>query len=146
MKIARATKQDLESAVRVTSILESLEQGYMPDCLSESDEEINWFDEDDAPSCQKALKALLEASRKGSLGRVSFGMLALLDPRNELTDPGADTLEAHPKINQAIATGEQLRSVLSGIAELAHGASTGPVVADVLWEIRGIALEHVGEA
>jgi hypothetical protein len=35
--------------------------------------------------------------------RVVFGMAVVLDPRNEVVDPDADTLEIHPKYAAAIS-------------------------------------------
>jgi hypothetical protein len=48
------------------------------------------------------MQKILEAARKGSLFRVVFGMAVVLDPRNELLDPDADTIERHPKIVEAL--------------------------------------------
>jgi len=96
MKMARASENDMNAALEVSRILEDLENGHMPhegDC-----DDIEWFDRYDPEQCKTALNKLLDAAGKGSLFRVTFGMTVLLDPRNKLTDPNADTLEAHPEI------------------------------------------------
>ncbi|WP_264840966.1 hypothetical protein [Burkholderia cenocepacia] len=100
MKMARASKADLDAALDVSNIIEQLEQGYMPS-TDESDE-LERFDSDDREQCKRALSAILDAAEKGSLFRVTFGMTVVLDPRNELLDPAADTLELHPKLVAAL--------------------------------------------
>lgn len=60
------------------------------------------FYDDDASACQRVLRKLLEIAEQGSLFRVTFGMLVLMDPANKLLDPDADTLEAHPEIVAAL--------------------------------------------
>ncbi|SOY56804.1 hypothetical protein [Cupriavidus taiwanensis] len=99
MKMARASEADMEAALDVSRILGDLEKGYMP--ASDDDEEDEgetWFDRDDAEQCKAVLGKLLDAADKGSIFRVIFGMAVVLDPRNELLDPAADSLEKHPKI------------------------------------------------
>ena len=98
MKMARASERDVEAALEVSRILADLESGSMP---GES-EELEFFDIDDGEQCRRALDALLRAAQKGSIFRVTFGMAVVLDPRNELLDPDADTLEVHPKIRAAL--------------------------------------------
>ncbi|TXD58901.1 hypothetical protein FUT88_13595 [Ralstonia sp. TCR112] len=97
--MARASDDDLKAALDVSRILvEELAKGYMPSEPDAEDDGIKWFDRDDPDQCKVALNKLLDAADKGSLFRVIFGMTVLLDPRNKLTDPDADTLEAHPEI------------------------------------------------
>jgi hypothetical protein len=100
MKMARASEADLEAALEVTQILGDLERGYMP--ASDESDDTEFFDEDDPRQCQVALQKIFEVARKGNLFRVVFGMAVVLDPRNELLDPDADTIEKHPKIVEAL--------------------------------------------
>lgn len=100
MKMARASDADMEAALDVSRLIEELEKGYMPS--TDDDENIEWFDRDNEEQCQRALGMILDAAAKGSLFRVTFGMTVVLDPRNELLDPDADTLEKHPKIIEAL--------------------------------------------
>jgi hypothetical protein len=105
MKMARASDEDIEAALKVSRILEDLDRRYMP---SDGDsEELEFFDRDDAEQCQKIVGMLLDATRYTSLFRVVFGMAVVLDPRNELLDPDADTIEMHPKIVAALEAVEK---------------------------------------
>jgi hypothetical protein len=102
MLLARATAADVEAGLRVTRILEDLEKRQFPDPDLTS-ENTEWFDDDDADQCQRVVRMLLAAVQGVNLFRVTFGMGVVLDPRNELLDPDADTLEKHPKIVAALA-------------------------------------------
>ncbi len=108
MKMARASQADMDAALEVTRLLGDLESRYMPDPNPDDPgEATEWFDRDDAEQCKRAMQMLLDAASKGSLFRVTFGMLVVLDPRNELLDPDADTLEKHPKTLAALAAAEK---------------------------------------
>lgn len=99
MKMARASEADIDASLAVNRILDDLLKGYMPAVdEGEEDDGTTWFDRDDADQCKAVLGKLLDAADKGSLFRVAFGMQVVLDPRNELLDPNADTLEKHPKV------------------------------------------------
>ncbi|MGR9579971.1 hypothetical protein [Pandoraea sputorum] len=104
MKMARASEADLDAAQKVASIIEELHKGYMP--ATDDDDDFTWFDRDDPEQCQKVLGALLDATEKTSLFRVTFGMAVILDPRNKLLDPNADTLEMHPELKAALGSKE----------------------------------------
>lgn len=104
MKMARASEADIEAALEISRYLEALERGFMAD-IDDSDE-IEWFDREDPDDCRRALHSILDASAKGSIFRVVFGMAVVLDPRNELLDPDADTIEKHPKIVEALRAQE----------------------------------------
>lgn len=95
MKMARASERDLEAALAVSRILEDLEEGYMPG--PDDAEDIEFFDRDDPEQCRRALDAILRAAQQGGIFRVTFGMTVVLDPRNKLLDPDADTLELSPE-------------------------------------------------
>lgn len=100
MKMAKASQADLDATLKVTQIITELEKGFMP--AGEDGEYAEHFYRNDEELCRTALNAILDEADKGSMFRVAFGMLVLLDPRNELVDPDADTLEAHPKVNAAL--------------------------------------------
>lgn len=96
MKMAKASEADLKMAMELTSALESLMRyGHMP-CDGEHDDPAD-FDIDSPQDCQRALQALMDIAERGSLMRVVWGMVVLLDPANELVDPHCDVLEHHPK-------------------------------------------------
>ncbi len=103
--MARATEADVQAALDITRIIGEIEKGYMPDLDGEEDdaEGVTFFDRDDPEQCQRVLGAILNAADKGSIFRVVFGMTVVLDPKNELLDPDADTIEMHPKIIAALA-------------------------------------------
>ncbi|WP_186269982.1 hypothetical protein [Burkholderia gladioli] len=105
MKMARASEADVTAALEVTRIIGDIEKGYMPVLDSDEDEtdDVTFFDRDDPAQCQRVLGAILDAADKGRIFRVVFGMTVVLDPRNELLDPDADTIEKHPKIVEALA-------------------------------------------
>ncbi|KVF22902.1 hypothetical protein WJ06_10105 [Burkholderia cepacia] len=94
--MARASKADLNAALDVSNVIEQLEKGWMP--YADDSDKLERFDRDDANLCQRAIAAILDAASTGNLFRVTFGMTVVLDPRNELLDPAADTLELHPKL------------------------------------------------
>lgn len=98
MKMAKASQADMDAAIKITSILEAIDRGFMPTdlCGEDSDE---WFESDNPENCMRVIQALIEAGRQGSLSRVTWDMYVLLDPANKLVDPDADTLEHHPERN-----------------------------------------------
>ncbi|VWB69797.1 hypothetical protein BLA6863_03270 [Burkholderia lata] len=100
MKMARASKADLDAALDVSNVIEQLEKGWMP--YADDSDKLERFDRYDAKLCQRALAAILDAASTGNLFRVTFGMTVVLDQRNELLDPAADTLELHPKLVAAL--------------------------------------------
>jgi hypothetical protein len=100
MKMARASEADIEAALKVCQIMDQLDKRYMPS--DDDSEELEFFDRDDAEQCQTVIGMLLDATCDTSLFRVVFGMACVLDPRNELLDPDADTIEKHPKIIAAL--------------------------------------------
>jgi hypothetical protein len=102
--MAKATEADLDAALKITQIITDLEKRCMPS--SEEGEFAGHFDRNDPEQCMTALHAILNAAYKGNLFRVTFGMVVVIDPRNELVDPDADTLEVHPKVKAALEAGE----------------------------------------
>lgn len=105
MKMAKASEADLAMAIELANALESLTDRWgptMPEAIDHGGEDsAERFDLFDEEHCRRALDYLLQLARRASLSRVVFGMSVLLDPRNELVDPEADTLELHPKFDAA---------------------------------------------
>lgn len=102
MKMAKASEADLNMAMELASAFESLGSRWvpaMPDAIEklEDDQEHEGFDRNDDAQCGRALRYLLDLTDRASLGRVVWGMVVVCDPRNELLDPEADTVEVHPK-------------------------------------------------
>lgn len=116
MKMARASEHDLDVALKTSSLIESLELGYMP---NSDDDDAAPFDIDDLDQCQGVVKRLLDINKGGSIFRVTYGMSVVLAPANRLLDPNADTLECHPDINALKANAEAAAKKLRS-AEICH--------------------------
>lgn len=103
VKIAKASQADLNMAMDLTAMLETLGHRHcpaMPAAIARNDGDED-FDRDDNDQCGRALRALLETANRGSLSRVVWGAAVMLDPRNKLVDPTADTIEHHPERSKA---------------------------------------------
>lgn len=115
MKTAKASEADMAMAMELVSALELLGQRSYP-CMHEAssdrqcDDELERFDRDDDAQCARALRHLLDVGQRGSLGRVVYGMAVLLDPRNKVVDPAADTLEHHPETVDAKRIAQEFAS------------------------------------
>lgn len=106
MKMAKADKADLDAAAELAGALESFERyGYFPG------EDGDQFDIDNAEHCQRAMHLLLDIAGKGSIFRVVMGAAVMLDPRNKLVDPDADTIEHHPERERDRVDAERWREV-----------------------------------
>lgn len=108
MKMAKASEADLNMAMELVSALDVLGQRWspaMPEPIEnlQDDDERESFDRDDDAQCGRALRYLLDLTDRASLGRVVWGMTVLLDPRNKMVNPDADTLEHHPETVTALA-------------------------------------------
>lgn len=102
MKMAKASNEDLDMAMDLCGAIDALTNNWptMPEALSTCDDDAmgaEHFDRDDDKQCGKVLRHLLEIAERGSLMRVVFGAAVMLDPRNKLVDPDADTIEHHPE-------------------------------------------------
>jgi hypothetical protein len=93
MKMAKASKEDLDMAMDLCGVIDAVSGNWptMPAALGDQD-----FDRDDDHQCGIALRHLLDIAGRGSLMRVVLGAAVMLDPRNKLVDPEADTIEHHP--------------------------------------------------
>lgn len=99
MKMAKATERDMEAALALCRALEALQEGHLPDEMTDPEsEEVVWYDE--RIHAAKVVDFLRRLTGSTSLFRVCFGMTVLLDPENELVDPDARTLEAHPRFER----------------------------------------------
>ena len=113
MKMAKASEADLSMAMDLANALESLGRyRYFPQAMgAPGADDGESFDEDDAEDCKRALGNLLGLVARGSLFRVVFGMAVVCDPRNEVVDPDADTLEVHSKVAAADKDAERWRKL-----------------------------------
>lgn len=87
-------------AIDLCGILDSIERGFMPVSAAEDgDNEDAAFDRDNPNDCQIALNLLIDTLKVGSIGRVIWGMAALVNPGSKLLDPDADTIKPHPSLS-----------------------------------------------
>lgn len=122
MKMAKASQADLDAANNVARMVEELEKGYMPD---DSDAETTeFFDPEDGEQCRRAIRAILDAAECGSMFRVTFGMAVVLDQRNKLLDPDADTLELHPDHVRNAEDAERWRYIRRKLCLTGNGNGT----------------------
>lgn len=132
MKMAKASQADLDLAMKITSALEAIERGLMPDAISEDDEAAEWFDIDDHKDCKRVLEHLIDESKKGCLERVTWGMFILLDPENKLLDPSVDHLALHPELSDA---GQMRKERDEAIAKLDRAQAEIRALEDKLREV-----------
>ncbi len=100
MNIAKASELDINMAIDLCGILDSLQRGFMPVVATEnSDDEDTEFDRDNPEDCQAALNLIIDTLRAGSIGRVVWGMAALVNPESKLLDPDADIIKPHPALS-----------------------------------------------
>ena len=110
MKMAKASEADLDMAMELTGAIDAL-TGHWPTlptglCKPDGDEPDETFDCDDDRQCGTVLRHLLAIAERASLLRVVWGCAVMLDPRNKMVNPDADTLEHHPAM---LADGARLR-------------------------------------
>lgn len=117
MKMAKASTADIEMAMELSRFVEDLVDGTCPKqaCADPESDDIEWLEDDPDEQHLKIIAALTDIARKGSIFRVTFGMAVLIDPRNELIDPTADTLEPHPKFVALAEVNTALLEVLQEI-------------------------------
>lgn len=110
MKMAKASEKDMEMALELVKVLESLESGSMPELMQNDPNNIEHvpFDQDSREDCVKAMSHILDVLSKGSIARVVWGMYVLLDPANKVVDPDLDHIDVHPRIKKALALLEAL--------------------------------------
>lgn len=100
MNIAKASDQDINMALDLCGILESLERGFMPVTAIDNDnDEDAEFDRDNQDDCRRALNLVIHTLRTGSIGRVIWGMAALVNPESKFLDPEADIIKPHPSLS-----------------------------------------------
>jgi hypothetical protein len=121
MKMAKASKADMDMATELTNALEALSSRWgatMPEKIDRANTaEDEPFSLEDPEQCRRVCEYLIKLTRSASLCRVVWGMDVLLDPRSKVLDPDADTLAHHPETVKA--KGE--RAVLAQLLKEADG-------------------------
>lgn len=111
MKVARADRQDLDAAMTLMGLLDTVSSGYYPSDTADAEDDPLFFDTEDPEHLAqlwKRLKACLDAA-PGFQGRVIFGAATMMDPRNEVIDPDDDCLSLHPKLKAAMKDAARYR-------------------------------------
>lgn len=104
MKIARATKEDMDAAAGLVSVLNTVDDGYYPSTEDEYADAPTFFDADDKDHLRLFYDKVMghvEAS-PGGLLRVIWGFGSAMDPRNEIFDQEDEALTLHPRICRAL--------------------------------------------
>lgn len=127
MKMAKANENDLNAALEMCRALDVLEDGYLPAEMTADDDGVAYYADEHA---EKVVEHLVSIFKRASLFRVCFGMTVLLDPQNELVDPEADTLEAHPKFSRIADQRNKLLGVLKA-CDLSEFPYAREVIAEV---------------
>lgn len=99
MKMAKASKTDLDTAMKLCGAIDAL-TGLWPTlpaeiCNSDDNDQNEQFNRDDDCQCAEVLRYLLDLAEQGSVSRVVWGCAVMLDPRNQCVDPESDTIELH---------------------------------------------------
>lgn len=140
MKMAKASEADLEMALELCGALDALSSSWptIPKALSKADDDglgAEDFNRDDDHQCGEVLRHLLGLVERASLMRVVFGAAVMLDPRNKLVDPDADTIEHHPDRKDSIRlrwltedhadpdTRTRCREILERLPVMSYGAA-----------------------
>lgn len=95
VRMAKATPDDIESAMKVATIVEGLHKGQHPG-------DADFFDEDDQEHLRALHGHLIAATvgAGGGLFRVAAGMHTLLD--SGILDPDDDCLALHPRLQPVV--------------------------------------------
>lgn len=100
MNIAKASELDINMAIDLCGILESVEKGFMPvSATKNGNDEDAEFDRDNPDDCRAMLNLIIDTLRAGSIGRVIWGMAALVNSESKLLDPDADIIKPHPSLS-----------------------------------------------
>ena len=102
MKVARPDEKDLEAALQLLGLLDTVGKGYYPSDPEGEEDAPMRFDEDDPAHLMRLwerLKACFDQA-PGFQGRVIFGAITLMDPRNRIIDTQADVIQLHPSLHR----------------------------------------------
>lgn len=100
MKVAKASENDINVAMELSSTLDSL-TGWSPRvpeavARAEDPEDGEPFDRDDREQCVRVLGHLLDLADRASVMRVVMGAAVMLDPANKCVHPDLNHIEHHP--------------------------------------------------
>ena len=104
MKMAKASQADLDMAMDVCSALDGISAHWpsMPEAISTGSDDERFY-ADSPEHCARVIDYLIKTMQRGSLSRVVWGCVTMLDSRNGLVDPNADTIERAPVVARPLA-------------------------------------------
>lgn len=109
--IAKASTEDIEAAMDLVAVVDSIGRGYYPTINSEETETTPTYFSVQTRSHLMHLYELIKGiADRGGLFRVVLGMHAIL--RNDILDPDVDHLAIHPKF---AAESKRLRDALAAL-------------------------------
>jgi hypothetical protein len=111
MKVAKADRRDLDAAMMLLGLLDTVSSGYYPSDSDDNEDDPTFFDADDPKHLAqlwRRLEACLDAA-PGFQGRVIFGAATMMNPGNEVIDPDDDCLSLHPRLTAALKDAERYR-------------------------------------
>lgn len=104
MKIAKADKNDLESAARLLGILTDVSCGYYPRRIGVSPEDASvFFDPDNKEHLRAFYEQIMACfnAAPGGMHRVVMGFQLIVS--SNLVDPNKNYLDYHPSIKAALS-------------------------------------------
>jgi hypothetical protein len=104
MKIAKADKADMEAAMELTSILDTVSNGYS----LEDDEGETFFDPDDREHLRMFYDKVMDCvvRQPSGINRVVWGGIALID--GPYIDQESNSLALSPRISRLLEADERL--------------------------------------
>ena len=143
MKMAKATERDIDAAGELIQVLDAIDTRFggpwpLPDVPEDLPKFLDGeaFDSDDTQHLKTLYNHLARLLRSTANfhGRVIGGMCyVILYPKNEILDPTADTLELHPRLQDALKDEARLLLLLRNLPGDALRAVVGelPDMADL---------------
>lgn len=114
MRVAKATRTDIDASFELLGLLDSISKRYYPTADDGQTDTPVFIDEHDPEHLAHVWRLLCKIIDKapGFQGRVIFGFATLADPRNKILNPDLDHIELHPRFAYTPA------SVLKGIGKI----------------------------
>lgn len=144
MNMAKASERDINMALDLCGILESVEKGLMPVSATENgNDEDAEFDRDNPDDCRAVLNLIIDTLGGGSIGRVIWGMAALVNPESKLLDPDSDILKSHPSLIRIENVNSRRAQRQSAILEWANATFGEATASNTGERIRRFAEEAI---
>jgi hypothetical protein len=118
MKIAKASDDDFTAALTLMNVLEAVANYEMPPELAHEAGSLGERYDSNDREHNRALVMYLQTmyhANPSALTRIIFGLSALTNPANQITDPDADVIALHPRIKHALASVSTAVPALAGV-------------------------------